>query len=242
MLKKGTRQLTKNLRRPMALSWFLGLALQFAPAAEGKDDILGRWAVDVETPNGSLRLDLDLTAGESGLTGILFFFQGTFPLSNLRFQNSTLSAEVRVGESTFRATGGLSGGKFAGEWSVRGKDIRGIWTAERKTSAVRGAVADDIVGYWPVMLDLPNGVLNLALELKQTGGTIWGTLGGDAGTLPLQSVLLDQDRLRFEVQFAGETYRFECTLKNHKLSGRWFASGAWKSSGKTSAETKPNPH
>lgn len=203
-----------------------------AAAADTHAGITGAWSVAVDSPGGSLRLDLMVAETGGRLTGAIAFLGETLLLQKLEFEPPRIAAELRFGESTVRAWGVLDRGKLGGEWSIAGRHTRGTWTGERKRPQPAALAVEEIVGVWPVSLYLPNGVLHLTLTLERIDGTLVGTLSGDAGTVILQSIDFDGRTLRFEVHLLGEIYRFESTLEDRKLVGRWLAGGGWSSSGK----------
>ena len=223
--------------RPLAVR--LALAFVFlhvvptAPsrAAGRSDAVVGNWAVAVDYPGGSLRLDLVIAEKDGRLHGKLALLDDTLLVTKIDFEPPRLSAEVQIGERRLEARGMLDGGKLSGQWSIVGGDSRGTWTAERKAATQRRPV-EQVLGVWPVSLYLPNGVLHLTLALEQSAGRLVGSLAGEAGTVGLQALDFDGEVLRFEVHLMGESYRFESALKDGKLVGRWLAGGSWSSPGK----------
>ncbi len=215
----------------------MGLALTGAPARAGIENIIGKWNAKAVTPNGPIELELEIKAEGTELVGTLAGFQGTVPLSNLKFEDPNLSLEVTLAGSTFKLIGILKDGKFDGKYEQVGTDFKGAWTAERKVASAPAMTASSISGSWNSIAVTPNGDLAMRLDLKQDAETLTGTLGSEMGTIPIQAASFKENKLQFNVDIGGTMYRVEANLADDKFSGQWSAvggtdTGAWNATRK----------
>lgn len=220
----------------------LALTVPALPALAGVEAILGKWLTKAETPNGPLEMELDLKLNGNELVGTLGTFQGAIPLANLKFQEPDLTVEATLGGATFKLTGVLKDGKFTGKWMQVGADVSGTWSAERRPGATLAAApsTSGISGAWTSVSVTPNGDLTMTLELKQEGDKLAGTLGSEMGTIPIKAAAFKDNKVQFDVEFGGNTYRVEGTLKENKFTGQWSTvggtdTGAWSATRKTAA-------
>jgi SAM-dependent methyltransferase len=93
----------------------------------------------------------------------------------------------------------------------------------------------EIVGLWNAVAKSPDGDLQIQMEFKLDGKTLVGFFTTQDGTIPLPKLDFTNDKLSFEVENMGGTYRIELTLVNNKLAGTWSAV-AGSESGPFSAE------
>ncbi len=112
----------------------LALMLFFAarPGVGGVEDILGKWVAKAQTPHGPLEMEFELKMEGNQLLGSAAAFQGSFPLSGLKFEDPNLSLEMNFAGTNFKLTGLLKEGRFSGKWEQVGTEVQGTWTAERK--------------------------------------------------------------------------------------------------------------
>jgi hypothetical protein len=220
----------------------LALMLFFAatPGVGGVEDILGKWVAKAQTPHGPLEMELELKMEGNQLLGSAAAFQGSFPLSGLKFEDPNLSLEMNLGGTNFRLTGLLKEGRFSGKWEQVGTEVHGTWTAERKVMAATTVAAGGISGAWNSVAVTSQGELLLALDLKQDGEKITGTVSSELGSLPIQAATFKGDTLQFDVDMNGTIYRTSAVLKDDKFSGRWVNvgtndGGPWSATRKAAA-------
>ena len=203
----------------------------------GVEDILGKWVAKAVTPNGPIELQLEIKMEGDQLVGAMAGLQGSVPLSNLKFEDPDLSLEATLAGTTFKLTGTLKDGKFAGNYEQVGADLKGIWTAERKASSAAAADPAEIAGAWASVAVTPHGDLTVTLDLKQEGDKVTGSVSSETGALPIQAASFKENMLQFDVVFGGNRYHIEALLKDGKLSGQWSSvggsdSGAWSATRK----------
>jgi SAM-dependent methyltransferase len=104
-------------------------------------------------------------------------------------------------------------------------------------AAPAGSAAPAIVGLWNAVANSPDGDLQIRMEIKLEGGALVGSFETSDGPARLSKLDLKDDRLSFEVDYMGATYRIEAVLANDKLAGKWSAV-AGPESGSFSAERK----
>ena len=221
----------------------LAFILPVIPAVAGVDAILGKWLAKAQTPNGPLELEIELKLNGNQLVGTMGTLQGAIPLANIKFEDPDLSVEATLGAATFKLTGVLKDDKFTGRWTQVGADVSGTWSAERKPAGPMPSVTDSttgISGAWTSVSVTSGGDLTMTLDLKQEGDTLTGTLSSELGTLPIKAATFKDNKVQFDVEFGGNTYRTEGTLTENKFTGKWTAvggtdTGAWSATRKVLA-------
>lgn len=206
----------------------------------GVESILGKWVAKAETPNGPLEVEIELKLDGNQLIGTMGAFQGSVPLSNIKFEEPILTVEAALGALNFRLSGTLKDGKFAGEWVQVGGEMKGTWSAERKAEPTAVTSESDVTGEWDSVAVTPNGDLKLRLDLKKEGEKLGGTISSEMGSLSLKTASFKDNNLQFEIEVEATTYRVEAALKEGRLSGKWSQlgstdTGAWSATRKASA-------
>jgi len=229
------------MRKNFALA-VLSLLIAFGFAAEsglaGIESILGKWLTKAETPNGPIELEFELKQEGNQLVGTAALMQGIIPLSAIKYEEPNLTVELSLGGSSYRLLGTLKDGKFTGTWEQVGGEMKGTWSAERKAGgALPTPAAAGIAGTWNSISVTPNGELALTLELKQEGEKINGALSSDRGSLPIQAASYKENKLQFDVELGGTTYRVEGIHKENKIEGKWYPAaggegGSWSATRK----------
>src|SRR5438034_4300894 len=233
-------------RIPMLALVALILSVTPSNIYAGAENILGKWVAKAVTPNGPIELELEVKIEGNQLVGTMAGFQGSVPLSNLKFENPDLSLEATLAGATFKLTGMLKDGKFAGNYEQVGADLKGTWTAERKDPPVPAAGPGEIAGAWTSVAVTPNGDLTATLDLKHEGDKVTGSVSSETGALPIQAASYKENRLQFDVEFGGNRYRIGAVLKDGKLFGQWSSvggsdSGAWSATRKVVLSTYTAP-
>ena len=233
-------------RIPMLALVALILSVTPSNIYAGAENILGKWVAKAVTPNGPIELELEVKIEGNQLVGTMAGFQGSVPLSNLKFEDPDLSLEATLAGATFKLTGMLKDGKFAGNYEQVGADLKGTWTAERKDPPVPAAGPGEIAGAWTSVAVTPNGDLTATLDLKHEGDKVTGSVSSETGALPIQAASYKENRLQFDVEFGGNRYRIGAVLKDGKLFGQWSSvggsdSGAWSATRKVVLSTYTAP-
>ena len=77
-----------------------------------------------------------------------------------------------------------------------------------------------VAGEWDFTATTSDGnVLDLTLTLKEADGKLTGTLGSYEGSVPLDKVKLEGDKLTFELWTDGGTYTSELIVKGDEMTG-----------------------
>ena len=214
----------------------VGLILAFpATGPASTDSIVGKWVVQAETPQGPMELGFDLKLDGGQLVGTVTVSQSTTPVSTLKFEDPQLTMEINVMGGDFKLSGVLEDSKLSGTWEQIGGDMKGTWSAERAATPAPAAAAQSSAGFdgtWNSVAVTPDGELAFAVELKSSGSTVEGRISAGGVSLPIAKGTFTENKVSFEVEYAGGMYRFEATLAGDKLTGKWSAvdgtdGGAW---------------
>ncbi len=206
-----------------------------AAATPAAGNISGSWDSVSVTPNGELALTLDLKQEGERVTGELSSEMGTISLQAVTFKENKLQFDVDLGGTVYRVEGNLEETKFEGKWYPVAGGEGGAWSATRKSPvAVSASVAapDQIHGTWNAIAVTPGGDLSFQVVFKQANGVRLGQIITPDGTIELQKVSFSDNKLSFEVDYMGATYRLEAILDSNKLVGKWSSvegseTGAW---------------
>ena len=71
------------------------------------------------------------------------------------------------------------------------------------------------------------------LTLKEQGGKLVGTIGGEQGDAPLSNLKVEGSKIHFTTPYDGEDYDQDLEMEGTKLVGTWSGNG---NSGKTTGE------
>ena len=84
-------------------------------------------------------------------------------------------------------------------------------------------LAGGVAGNWDFQAKSSSGeVFDLTLSLKEAGGKLTGELGTYDGSVPLDRVTLQEDKLTFDVSTPeGVTYSADLTVKEETLEGTY---------------------
>ena len=114
--------------------WFMFEFKKPAPALPAADPsapaIVGLWDAVANSPDGDLRLVMEIKVEGKALAGSFKTSEGTTPLSKLVFTNDSLSFEVDMGGS-YRVELSLANDRLTGKWSAISGAQSGPFTAER---------------------------------------------------------------------------------------------------------------
>jgi hypothetical protein len=197
-----------------------------APTAGG---VLGAWSTVAVTPNGDMAATLELKQDAEKLTGVISSDMGSLPIQAVSFKDNKLQFDLELGGNTYRIAATLDGDKLNGGWSPAAGGEGGAWRATRKASSAPSAPAapapSGIAGSWTVVAVTPDGSMQFVAEIKQSGNDLSGAVVTPDGRITMQKLVFGDNKVTFEVQYMGGTYRVEATLANEKLSGRWSSVG-----------------
>ncbi len=223
---------------------FVGLGTSSGAAAG--QSIVGKWKGTAETPDGTIGLQIEFKQDGEKLAGTLSAMEETGPFSTVKFNHPSFSGDVVLGGNTYRLIGTMKDGKLEGTWEEVGGDAKGSWKAEplAPPAPVATAHAGGVTGSWDSVAATPNGDLPGLLEIKMEGDKLAGEIRSDMGAVTLQAVSFKDDKLQFELELGGETYRVQATLKEDKLVGGWSPAaggegGAWNATRKATAVAAP---
>lgn len=77
-------------------------------------------------------------------------------------------------------------------------------------------------GNWKITMETPMGDRQANLALKAEGGTLTGSLGGDAGSTPIYDGSISGDKIGFKADITDPmslTLEFSATVTGSSLSG-----------------------
>jgi hypothetical protein len=231
---------------PVALVLLMTLGALTPRASAGVESLLGKWQVKAETPNGPLDLDFEFRQEGSQIQGTATTVQGSVPFSAIKLEDTKLSMDLMIGDSTYKLYAILREGKLEGTWEQSGGAMKGTWTGTRSAAPAASSAASGIRGSWNTVAVTPNNDIMATLELKQEGEKLAGVISSDMGSLPVQAASFKDNKLQFDLDLGGNTYRITATLDGEKLTGGWAPAaggegGAWRATRKTSAPQSASP-
>jgi len=213
-----------------------------APAAAG-GGILGAWSTVAVTPNGEMAATLELKQAEDKLSGVISSDMGSMPVQEVSFKENKLQFDIELGGAVYRIKAALEGDKLSGGWAPAAGGDGGEWRAVRKAPAASAAPAaqsvPEIAGSWNIVAVTPDGNMQFVAELAQAGEALKGALKAPDSTIEMKNVAYANNKLTFEVDYMGGTYRIEATLANDKLTGKWAAVAGSENGTLTGERKKP---
>jgi hypothetical protein len=209
----------------------------------GPENIVGKWQVKAQTPDGPMDLEFEFRLEGTALAGTISTSRGSMPLAALKFEDPNFSADVPTSNDLFKLVATLKDGKLTGTWEQVGTGGKGTWIAERKVASVSAAPAaaggPAILGAWMVVANTPDGDMPFQAEFRQEGATLTGKMVMPSGEIALQKLQFSDNKLTFQLDFRGGTYRVEATLANDKLAGKWADVNGADSGALTAERKKP---
>ena len=210
--------------------------LACAAAASAQTDMKGHWSGSVETPGGTLAMEVDLDKTANGWIGSISIpAQGAsgLPLEAVSFND---------GKGAFHIKGAPGDPGFVGTLSADGKSLDGQFSAgptslplkftrtgEAKVTIpkVSPATAAEFLGTWEgtiqsgpglrVVLTISNGKAGAEAQLRSP----------DQGnvTIPVAAVTQNGTKLTLEVNAVGGGYEGEINKEGTQLNGTWTQMG-----------------
>lgn len=198
----------------------------------------GHWNGSLESPAGSLDIEVDLDKADSGWIGSISIpAQGAtgLPLDAISFN---------AGKGSFHLKGVPGDPTFTGNLSADGKVLQGELvqagashplklsrTGEAKVEVPKPspAVAPEFVGTWEGALDVgPGTQLHLVLTITNEKAGAEATLVSvDQGNahIPVSAITQKEAKLTLQVNAVGGGYDADINKQGNELSGTWTQAG-----------------
>jgi hypothetical protein len=225
-------------------TWMAERKATVGAVAGATSGITGSWDTISVTQNGELALTLDLRQEGENISGTLSSEMGTVPIQGASLKDNKFQFAVELGGTVYRVEGTLRENKIEGKWYPAAGGDGGEWRATRKAASPASAAVPSsapapvtIEGAWNAIAVTPDGELPFQMVFKQAEGALTAQIVTPDGTLPVQKLGFSDNKLSFEVDYMGGTYRIEALLTNGKFGGKWSAvsgsdSGAWSATRK----------
>jgi hypothetical protein len=205
-----------------------------ATAVSAQSDMRGHWSGNLDTPGGSLGVEVDLDKAPSGWIGSISIpAQGAsgLPLDAVAFSD---------GKGSFHIKGGPGDPGFTGTLSADGKSMEGTFsqgtaslplkltrTGEAKVEIpkVNPAVAAEFLGIWEgaiqpglrVVLTISNGKAGAeALMVSPDQGN---------AQIPVSAVTQNGTKITLDVKAVGGGYEGEVNKEGTEMNGTWSQRG-----------------
>jgi hypothetical protein len=223
---------TVRIRTGIAVCFWFGCAT-FVSA---QSDMRGHWSGSIDTPNGSLGIEVDLDKTTTEWIGSISIpMQGAsgLPLDAISFAG---------GKGSFRIKGAPGDPKFAGTLSADGKTLDGqltqgpatlplklSWTGEAKVEMPKPSppVSSEFLGRWEGTIDFG---MPLRVVLTISNGTngaeaVFVSLDQGNAQIPVATVSQAGKKLTLQVNAVGGAYEGEIDTNGSQLSGTWTQFG-----------------
>ncbi|HKV11448.1 MAG TPA: hypothetical protein VJ725_25110 [Thermoanaerobaculia bacterium] len=185
----------------------------------------GHWEGAIQLPQAELQIAVDLQQDASGT------WKGSIDIPAQKAENLPLEPITVNGQTVNFAIKGLPGNPTF-EGKLEGTEIKGTFTQAPPLpfSLARGAdaTATDASGAWKGAIQLPQGPLEVTINLAQTNGQ-WGGLidipAQQAQNLMLDPVAVDGQNVKFTIKGVPGNPTFTGTLAGNEIKGD-FTQGA----------------
>lgn len=191
----------------------------------------GHWEGTIETPNGDLKLEVDLRndadAGWIGTIGIPQQNFSGFRLRDIKVKENAVSFGMKMpGDPMFEGTLAKDGGKISGQMTQGGTTMPFSMsrTGEAKVEKPprNAPLSKELVGTWEGTLDAKGKQFRLRFVLSNQDGAGTAALFSlDQGNaeFPVERITVAENRITLEIpvirgKFAGD-------LKGRELAGTW---------------------
>lgn len=225
--------ITVRSRSALAIfSWLAGATLAFA-----QSDMRGHWSGAVDTPAGSITMEVDLDKpadGWIGSIGIPAQNAAGLPLDAISFSD---------GKGTFRIKGAPGDPTFTGTLSADGKTLDGQLaqgpvtlplklsrTGEAKVAVPKPSppVTAEFVGSWEGTLEGGAGQLRLVLTIsngKNGAEAVLVSVDQGNARIPASGITQNGKKLTIQVNGVGGAYEGELSDDGTQLKGTWTQMG-----------------
>lgn len=207
-----------------------------AGAASAQSDMKGHWSGSVETPGGTLAMEVDLDKTANGWIGSISIpAQGAsgLPLDGVSFN---------AGKAAFHIKGAPGDPGFAGTLSTDGKSMDGQFSAgttslplkfsrtgEAKVAIPKAspAIAAEFLGKWEGTIQSGPGLRVVLTISNGSTGAEAQLMSPDQGNnaIPVGAVTQKGTKLSLEVNAVGGGYEGEINKEGTQLNGTWTQMG-----------------
>jgi hypothetical protein len=223
-----------NMKTISAKVIFLWLASAAFLAAQS--DMRGHWSGSIDTPAGSLVMEVDLDKTEAGWIGSVSIPQQNasgLPLDSISFDG---------GKGRFRIKGAPGDPTFAGTLSADGKTLDGQFsqgptslslklnrTGEAKVELIKPspAVAPEFLGKWEGTLEAGQSLRLVVTISNGKSGAEALLVSVDQGNaqIPVSSITQKGTKLTLAVNAVGGGFEGEISSDGMQLTGTWTQLG-----------------
>jgi hypothetical protein len=226
-----------NTRTIKGAAVFLTMAASFfAQPLFAQGDMRGHWSGDIQTPGGSLGMEVDLDKTSDGWIGSISIpaqNASGIPLDNISFADA---------KGTFRLKGAPGDPTFTGTLSSDGKTLDGNFvqgpmslplklsrTGDAKVVVPKPspAIAEQFLGTWEGVIDFGQ-TLRVVLTITNTkAGAEAQMLSPDQGNakIPVASVTASGAKLLLLVTAVSGSYQGEINKDGTEIDGTWTQLG-----------------
>lgn len=224
--------MNRNIRCAVVALVWMAAAVQLS----AQNDMRGHWSGSIETPGGTLAMEVDLDKAASGWIGSVSIpAQGAtgVPLDAISFQD---------GKGSFHFKGIPGDPTFAGTLSADGKMLDGIFsqgpaslqlklartgTAKVETPKTSPAFAPEFAGAWEGTIQAGPGLRVMLTIANGSAGAEVQMVSVDQGNaqIPVSAVLQRGTKLTLQVNAVGGGYEGDINKEGTELNGTWTQRG-----------------
>lgn len=217
-------------RVSIAALWLAGMT------ASAETDMRGHWSGSLESPAGSIAIEVDLDKADSGWIGSISIpAQGAsgLPLDQISFNSGKASFHLKgvPGDPTFTATLSADGKVLEGNFVQGGasQPLKLSRTGEAKVEVPKPSppVAPQFVGTWEGTLQA-GADLRLVLTISNGKAGAEATLVSvDQGNaqIPVSGIAQKETKLTLQVNAVAGSYEGEINKEGTELNGTWTQAG-----------------
>lgn len=217
-------------RVSIAALWLAGMT------ASAETDMRGHWSGSLESPAGSIAIEVDLDKADSGWIGSISIpAQGAsgLPLDQISFNSGKASFHLKgvPGDPTFTATLSADGKVLEGNFVQGGasQPLKLSRTGEAKVEVPKPSppVAPQFVGTWEGTLQA-GADLRLVLTISNGKAGAEATLVSvDQGNaqIPVSAIAQKETKLTLQVNAVAGSYEGEINKEGTELNGTWTQAG-----------------
>jgi hypothetical protein len=237
---------TARFRRALLIfSWVSGTTLLSA-----QSDMRGHWTGNIETPAGSVGIEVDLDKAASGWIGsvsIPMQNASGLPLDSISFAD---------GKGTFRIKGAPGDPTYTGTLSADGKTLDGQFTqgpsslplkltrtgdAKVEVAKPSPPVAPEFVGTWEGTINVGGGLRIVLTITNGKNGSEAEMVSLDQGNakIPVSALTQKGTKLSLQVNAVGGGYEGGINPDGTQLSGTWTQLGNGMTLNLKKAAAKP---